>query len=79
MTVPDAAASRNMLTEAVKSLLAQAADRNAMSIGPRDEVLRPAEKSAGRDLRVPDLREHVSELGQLRARRTSAQSVNPCG
>jgi len=79
MTVPDAAASRNMLTEAVKSLLAQAADRNAMSIGPRDEVLRPAEKSAGRDLRVSDFREHVTELDQLGPRWTSSQSVNPCG
>ena len=79
MTEPSAAASRHVATEPVKGLLAQTADRNAMSIGPRDEVLRRSQMSAGRDLSVSDFREHVSELGQLRARRTSAQSVNPCG
>ncbi|PYQ96531.1 MAG: hypothetical protein DMF97_15280 [Acidobacteria bacterium] len=68
-----------MATEPVKSVLAQTADRNAMSICPRDEVLRRSDMSAGRDLSVSDFREHVSELVQLRSRWTSSQSVNPCG
>jgi hypothetical protein len=79
VTVVRATAARHVRSESGESLLAQTVERDAVSIGPVDEVFRGSKVPAGCYLRVPGMGQHFSKPLDQASRRTCPQRVYPCG